>query len=204
MIRPGERAQENSVRNLQELYTVVVAAALAFAAERVIDVNGDSASFNMDTAWPLAALLVTLVPFYHGAVRHLEQTYIEEKGRKVRGGGLLADFLLLFIEGFIFVAVARMLVEPEAAAWGLVVLLAIDAVWGLAVWGLLYKERAPITELRWVEVNALAAPFIAVLILLPANSFTLPLVFVAFGLRTVFDYAASWKMYFPPVEEEAG
>ena len=43
---PAAHARRNSARSLQELYTVAVAAALGFAAERTVSLNGDKTSFD--------------------------------------------------------------------------------------------------------------------------------------------------------------
>lgn len=196
-------ARRNSARNLQELYTVAVAAALGFAAERAVSVTGDDTRFDMDAIWPLIAFLATLIPFYHGAVRHLESTFVDEptrpalEGRRVRRGTLLADFLLLFAEGFIFIAIARTLTDPEMAARWLLFLLVFDALWGVGVNYLGYDPPKSALRLPWVIINTIAAPMLLLALILPGNSITLPLVFGGLVVRTVIDYWVSWEFYFP-------
>jgi hypothetical protein len=194
----GFRAQRNSVFNLQELYTVAVGASLALAIDALVDVWTNNAEFPWHSMPMFTAFLATMIPFYHGAVRHLEDTYIEKRGANVRAGALLADFLMLFVEGFILIGIARLLPEPELAAWGLIALLGFDTVWGLAVYLAFSRRREFGAEIGWVVINAMAVPLMAIYFGLFARSLTA----INFGaslflFRTVVDYLRSWHFYFP-------
>ncbi len=61
------------MEHLQELYTVVVAIALSLVVARLIPAPGGKVTFQPFLL--SAALLVTLIPFYHGALRHLDEQY---------------------------------------------------------------------------------------------------------------------------------
>lgn len=111
------RAAESSVRNLGALYSVVVGVALAFAMENIIDPAALGSPFRWELLPLFFTLVVTLVPFYHGALRHLDVTYVEHGGADVKAGALLADFLLLFLEGSLFVGLSVLLGRPEVFAW---------------------------------------------------------------------------------------
>jgi hypothetical protein len=69
------RPREGTVRNLQELYTVAVGIALALAVQELI--NG---SVEEPIEWSrvpaFIGFLATLIPFYHSAMRHLDEVYI--------------------------------------------------------------------------------------------------------------------------------
>lgn len=120
-------AAKSSVRNLGALYSVVVGVALAYAIEEVIDPVA-ATPFSWHLMPLFIALLATLVPFYHGALRHLDVTYVEHPGEGLNNGALLADFLLLFVEGSLFVALASLLDRPVWFGWTLVSLLLLDAL----------------------------------------------------------------------------
>lgn len=160
------RAQENSVRNLQELYTIAVGVALAFGIERLVNIDKPGFPVRMVALPGFLSLLVILIPFYHGAVRHLEDVYLEKQGRTVRRGALLADFVLLFVEGILLVTTAVLLRRPWASGWALTVLLAFDAAWGSFVYLVFSRERRPGAELKWVLINLVAVPLLVVFLVL--------------------------------------
>jgi len=76
----------------------------------------------------LVAYVVTLVPFHHGAMRHLDVTYRQAGAPAVREGALLADFFLLFIEACLLLALANVLVHSMQAAWIFLALFALDGL----------------------------------------------------------------------------
>lgn len=199
------RAREGSVKNLQELYTVAVGVALAVAIEQLVRLpEGQGAFIKWEVLPTFGAFLVTLVPFYHGALRHLDQRYVEERGEAVRDGALLADFFLLFLEACLLLGTARVLPDARAAAWGLAILLVFDALWGGGIYLLFTRGRRKWEELEWVRLNLVAGPLLMVSLLAlrytPRSAGEAILAFglpVAMLLRSVIDYRRSWAFYFP-------
>jgi hypothetical protein len=199
------KARERSVVNLQELYTVVVALALGSAIAKLIDPRVGHIPVRTATMPIFIAFLAVLVPFYHGAMRHLDLTYVEESGRSVRRGALLADFLLLFIEACLFFTAAELLRQPWYAAWTLVVLLGFDAAWGAVVQFALYTVKRRRLQLAWVYINVVAAPILAAVLIIDwprrhigSLSIGVGLAFMAATLfRTATDYLLGWDFYYP-------
>ena len=205
----GLRSAASTVKNLQELYTVAVGIALAWGIEQLAGKGGGGQAaaqevINWGALPAFVAFLVTLVPFYHGALRHLEHTYVEDRGLDVRKGSLLADFFLLFLEGCLFVLAAKFVADPRTLGLILSTLLVFDALWGLAVYLLFTKGRRRWAELRWVQINIVAGPLLAVAVFgiaptrSPATDLTVAVtIAVIAALRTVVDYWLSWGFYFP-------
>ena len=201
----------STVKNLQELYTVTAGIALAWSIERLAGKGGAGAAAGdgpFDVMWTVlptfVAFLVTLVPFYHGALRHLDRVYIDAAGRDVRRGSLLADFFLLFIEACFLVLAAMFVADAPTLGLVLAGLFALDAVWGLAFYLAFTRNRQPWVELRWVQINLIAGPLLAAIVLWGphatgmAQQTILPVSVAAIAvLRTVFDYWLSWEIYFP-------
>src|SRR5262245_24966570 len=103
-LNPGQlsmsEASKNSVSQLAELYTVVIGIALSISIYNTIDSSRVAIPLNLDYLPNLLTMLVLIIPFYHGAVRHLFATYVENGGStRIKSGALLADFVLLFLEG---------------------------------------------------------------------------------------------------------
>lgn len=203
-------AKANSVRNLENLYTVVVGLGLSLAIYNFIDTTQKPVPVKLESVPFFLAFLVTLIPFYHGALRHLDITYVERGGRQVRSGALLADFIILFIESCLFLGLAVLLSTPQFFAWGLVILLTVDAIWGFAAHIGFSQEVKPKAEVRWAFINFIATVVLVVYLVMSdvwpskvgttATKLGIFVVAVSF-VRTVIDYSACWNFYYPPAEK---
>ena len=200
-------AQKNSVRNLEGLYSTVVGLALSLAILRVIDTHRAPIPVS-STALPcFFAFLATVIPFYHGALRHLDITYVEKAGRDVAPGGLLFDFGFLFLEGCLLLALAALLRTPQFYGWFWLALLVVDLVWGfLAHIAFSARDVQPRAEVRWAIINTVCATLLAILLLTrvpyppttaPAEP-RVPLLLLVLSLaRTIADYGGCWGYYYP-------
>ena len=96
---------ERGVDNLQRLYTIVIGIALTEALARFVLGPGFRTSAVAAPATlylaayvpTMVAFVATLLPFYHGALRYLDETYVINATR-VKPSALLVDFLVLFVE----------------------------------------------------------------------------------------------------------
>lgn len=204
-------AQTNSVRNLEHLYTTVVALALSLAIYNIIDVTREGVPFKLELVPIFFAFLVTLIPFYHGALRHLDITYVEEGGRHVKKYALLIDFSALFIEGCLFVILSALLSRPLFFVWGLVTLLAFDTIWGVVAYLGFSRMGKSKPELTWALINLVStivmSVYLVVLGFVPsaenANDLKLTVGILAFSLlRTVVDYVLCWNTYYPSAKHQ--
>lgn len=198
-------AERKSVEHLQELYTVAVGLSLTVGIERLFpsELHG---GLKGSTIAAFVAFMATLLPFYHGALRHLDRSYLQ--GGQSRGGGgyLFADFFALFAEACVFIAMAASLERPHRFLVLFLLLLILDIVW-LEFY---VRLAAPVinpgnrsvtwADRAWVLVNT---PFLFLggTILAAGSAFPSP-TFVYFVCalavaRTACDYAWSWNFYFP-------
>jgi hypothetical protein len=141
-----------------------------------------------------AALLITLIPFYHGALRHLDEQYA---GTAVRGarGFVLVDFLILFLESCLFLALAIASARPDVFVSLFLALLGLDVVWVLLTTRFLTNESDLAPQRMWRNINLIAA----LGLLIPSftlGSCTLSYVVLAIAtVRTGADYAFTWSFY---------
>jgi lysylphosphatidylglycerol synthetase-like protein (DUF2156 family) len=172
----------------------------------VIDTSPPAISIKYRLLPFLLAFLFTLVPFYHGALRHLDVAYIEGGGTQIRSGALLADFALLFIESCLLLALALFLSSPGFFAWSLVALLMFDTLWAFAANLAFSQKSKPNAEGKWAIINLVAAAILALFLLLIGGfpptgrndaRLMIGVPLIAF-VRTVFDYAQCWEFYYPP------
>lgn len=196
---------ENSVRSLSNLYTVVIGVALSLAVARLV--NGDSGLMTTKIASLLlfVAFIATLFPFYHGAMRHLDDAYIENENENIKDGALVLDFILLFLHGLVFVVLALLISRPNQFAWVLISLLAIDVLWGFFAHFAASPTSGLSAELKWSIINVL---FVGLCTwYLVSNSIYMNdtynimslavLIVAACVVRSLFDYIWCSRFYFP-------
>jgi hypothetical protein len=203
-VRPDLRSdqqerQRRSVQHLQGLYTVVVALALALAAERLFPSSAEGLS-PLRRFVLASALLATLIPFYHGTLRHLDDVYGHGLGHAAHSFSVLVDFLLLFLESCVFLTLAVSINEAGVFAWLFFTLLALDVAWAYLTTTYLVVQGERPGPKTWLRVNfSFGLVFLAILLLFrvgwpPSDALPYVVLFVALT-RTATDYAFSWKFY---------
>lgn len=197
-------SRENSVRNLENLYTVVVGLGLSIAIYNVVINTLLSDSIKLEIIPFFVSFLVTLIPFYHGALRHLDVTYIEKRGSGIRKGAFLIDFLLLFMESCIFIGLAVLLPTPYFFVWCLVVLFATDVIWGFIAHLAFSHDVESKAESSWALINLITTALLILGLIairyIPENEKTSVLwigTLVVTAVRTVVDYIKNWEFYLP-------
>lgn len=200
----------NSVRSLQTLYTIAVGLGLERAIVNLIDISYGIIPIKLELIPYFVAFLITLIPFYHGALRHLNFVYIEEEGKNLRSGALFTDFSFLFLESCLIFSLAILLPNVYWFFIALLLLLLVDILWVLIFLRFSKKEKkTPLTELRWLIINIIVIISCLInfgvlcILKVPMNIFDLEIsifVLVIFITRTVFDYVLCWSFYFPPIQ----
>jgi hypothetical protein len=201
----NKKARELSVGNLQRLYTIVMSLAVAESLRRLLSDFGDGGQVpDFASVVAVLSLLVTVIPFYHGANRYLEATYITGE-RKTKVQALMLDFITLFAEGLLFLFLAVMIRNTEVFFTVLAILFVLDSVW-VGVTSLAHVGIGGATDIRaWAVVNILAAMSLLLLIWWPhprggawPSSIALSgaLGATAF-VRTIVDYKAARSFYVP-------
>jgi hypothetical protein len=197
--------RENSVKQLSELYNVVTGVSLSIAITKVIDPTGSTIPLKWDVLLAFLSFVVVIIPFHQGAVRHLFATYVEAGGStRIKRGALALDFLLLFFEACIFVALSLLIGNIQQFVNVMITLLVVDSVWGLLAYLAFTGAQAQLAEKKWAIINLIAATllfFVAILGPTLLNGWgdeMKQLVFVICLVRTIADYITSWDFYYPP------
>lgn len=203
-------ARKNSVSQLAELYNVVIGVALSAAIYNLVDAKATPIPLHLDCIINLFSILVTIIPFYHGAMRHLFATYVEDGGSsRITDGALLADFFLLFVEGCVFIVAAAVVSATEALVWVICSLLVLDSIWGVVAGIGFSGAQAQSTERKWAVTNICTAAVIIIILAFAREAFSYNVapwrsqlgLFMILLVRTIFDYSKSWEFYFPPRDE---
>jgi hypothetical protein len=197
---------KHSVENLAYLYSMVAALSLSAAISQVIDPKGEGVPIRLATLPLLGVFLVTLVPFYHGALRHLHDAHMGPQGN-IRRGASLVDFTILFVEGCLFIVLAALLTNVRYFAWAFVMLLGLDAFWGILAYLAFSRQADSKSELTWAVINFFTL-ILTALFLLISPSWGLHdkilgwCLFLIALTRTAMDYGMCWRAYFPAGEAE--
>jgi len=196
--------RKNSVTQLSELYNVVIGIALSIAVYNTIDHEAVPVPLHLEYVTNFATILVLIVPFYHGAVRHLFATYVEDGGStRITNGALLLDFFLLFMEGCLFVMIASLIENTLFMAWLIVSLLILDSVWGFLAKLAFTGAKAQNAEQIWSAINFVTAILLILILIFASHVFEATAIAAQLGLlalvalRTVVDYWFCWTFYFP-------
>ena len=173
---------------------MIVALAITKAIESAFITDGKLAWTGAAPAF--FAFFVTIVPFYHGMNRHLEEAYIRRTPRAE--GALLFDFVIFFTEASLLVAFAVSLSPDKQSFVFLGVLLFVDTLWAL-VSNWIHYSGLTLGIQQWAAVNAVTIAlgvFVYATNAFPENSVVWLLLLLA-TVRTVLDYHLNWSFYFP-------
>src|SRR5215218_1854450 len=88
---------KESVNTLKQLYSVVIALALTEAIVSLVSRTDTSVTVHYAAVPWCIGLVFTLIPFHHGAMRHLDEAYTFPTVR-YRKWTFLVDYLILFAE----------------------------------------------------------------------------------------------------------
>jgi hypothetical protein len=193
-----EKANIRTVDALQRAYAIVIVLALTTGVKLLIEVTGFSQSTGgahpavLPTVLLFIAFVLTLVVFYHGMNRHLDDTFVTGTKKIQRPLLLLIDIFVFLVEAALLVVMANSISNPSAFLYSWSALLAVDILWGLFVY--LFVRRVP--PAKWVANNAffLVIAWILWLFFFPQNAILIAVVEIA---RNVVDYQLNWRFYFP-------
>jgi hypothetical protein len=195
----GPEQLKRSIDSLQRLYTIVIGLAVTEALRGFLS----PPALPVEPWWanwrPLAVLLLTVVPFYHGANGHLDQTYLYgfEGQRREKRYALLIDFAVLFLEGILFFALALSLSDFGRFVKEFQALLLLDVIWAVIVILTGPSSKDAAHAMKWAGLNlaaVVAVTFVQDTAILVAGSRPKWVLGIAL-LRTVADYGLCWNFY---------
>jgi hypothetical protein len=193
---------KSSIRSLRELYSGVFALALYEAIRGVAET--DHVLFSLQFRFFLVAFCATLVPFYHGAMRYFEDSYLENTS-DLKPAYFLFDFLTLSTAAGSLVWLGAMFGTDFKQDYFIKVyafLLVVDVLWGFMTQPLTHSLKK---VMPWLLLNAITFCAIGSLWywgdLIHGRAITIFLLIAP--ARSILDYVFNWKMYFPRVDASA-
>lgn len=201
-------ARERSVNNLQLLYTIVVSLAIAQTLRHLIEVISAKGLTNFveyyNELFMFISFIFIVVPFFHGANRYLDATYVTEE-RKAGHYALLIDFIALFMEGLALFGLGMVINNLNVFYSFLAGLLVLDIAWvgSTSLTGESKADKVPKFK-KWAVMNALALAAILLSVwsnLWPTELIKSIMLVLIVMARTIYDYLSVWSFYYP-VEKE--
>jgi len=200
-------ARKRSVDNLQRLYTVVISLAVTESLRRTLLTSANNVA---DFAWSNAnkwilcsSLIVTVVPFYHGANRYLDATYVTGE-RKASRYALMIDFFFFFIHALGMFVLALLITDDPLLVttndtyffYGLAGLLTLDILWVIITKSISSSIKAgdELPYHLWVPINIFAVVAIVALAWWRRWEWLILVTIV----RSFMDYILTYKFYYPP------
>jgi hypothetical protein len=131
---------ERAALPLTELTTIVSGIAATVAISTLLKStkleSGDTQPFHLSTVLLFVTSIVTIVRFYLGNFRHLDEQYIGRHGKSYStqfgssiGRRLAADFVVIILQSLLTVGLAYLLNWPIQYVFVYCVLLLVDAIW---------------------------------------------------------------------------
>ena len=202
-------ARERSVNNLQRLYAIVVSLAIAHSLIQIIEIISNKGLTNFvgyySELFMFFSFIVTLIPFFHGANRYLDATYVT--GERTAGHyALLIDFIALFIEGLALFVLGMLITNLNVFYSFLVVLLVFDIAWVGSTTLTAKNESDKVPKFKkWASINAIAVAAILVSVwsnLWPGQLIKSTILVLIIIARTIYDYVSVWGFYYPLINEQ--
>jgi len=202
----ANEARSNSVKQLCDLYRVVIAIAVGIAFQSIIDTQTRPIPIKTEMLLTFFAFMLTIIPFFHGAVRHLFATYVEDGGStRIQNWAVLVDYYLLFIGGGLFVGLASTVGVTQSFLALFALVLGLDCVWGLLASVGFAGSFSQKAEIRWAAINFVTVSVVLlVIIFVPimlnqglTDTHIQVLILIVATVRTAVDYALNHRFYCP-------
>lgn len=214
-----KESKRRSVDSLQRLYSIVISLSIAsilVAFSENILASNISTSDIIKNFSILIAFIVTVVPFYHGANRYLDATYVT-KERAAKRYSLLVDFFALFFEAMLFFTLTRFTNSGDLFFLIFMILLLFDVIWTLVTKYTTKNSNSNSDRyFKWAAINLVCISLIISLfftnwiqdvsgnqgVLIEAKSFSYILTTLIIIGRTVADYILTWDFYYPNDDQQ--
>jgi hypothetical protein len=179
--------------------TIVYALALTEAFKQAV--NDKATAADHPVIWwrrlpALFSFLLLIFPFYQGMSRYFYNTYSDVANFPKPYSLFLSLGAIAFTgEAALFFVMSRALepVHSSTFYWSVLVLLAIDSLWG---WITLSHSNIPGV---WILLNGGFAITLLLLLQMPHTRLREILSVIAIFIRTAADYYFTWTIYFPPL-----
>lgn len=205
------------ISSLKELVSIVMAIALTNTMFQFMVKNGNVKlirDFSLLESLIFVLLIVTIIRFYHGNMRHLDEVFIHPISNNSSSMSVKAhpriekmavDFISILLEGLLFGALSFYFSICRYFFGLFILLLGIDVVWFLIVFASTLPSNQASFQIfkhqrNWLLINVIT--LIAFLIVYASTenieqTLRYYIFLTILFSNTFFDYAFNWRFYFP-------
>ncbi len=209
------KARTRSVENLQRLYVIVISLSIVYGLKCLFEeIIGERGLVNFveyrDQLFMFVSFIFTAVPFFHGSMRYLDQTYIIDTV-KTKRCALMIDFIALFVQGLMLFALSTMIGQMKVFYNALIVLLVFDIIWVGSTNLTNNKQRVDEEKgkqktkhsfKKWAVLNAITIWAILISVwstLWSTDTIKSTMLVLIVVYRTILDYLLVWDWYYPEI-----
>ncbi len=202
----------STTASLKNIVTIVAGLAITNAIVSLFVVNNSADLGNADLQASLlfGLLLLNIIRFHHGNIRHLDTTYTSEPGKvgvthKPTGSAAKTplDFFVIFFQALIFALLSFLLRKPGEFVALFTALIAIDVLWYLGVHGMVVDPSSFQHQKKWTMNNVVTLVALLIVIAVGGKIGTVAYFYssaVVIFANTAVDFWISWPFYFPGAE----
>jgi hypothetical protein len=162
-------------------------------------------SLGVSNVAAAGVLMLNIVPFYHGNMRHIDAIYGAESVAVSAAstpakppGGLGVDFLVILAQSLLLSLASFYVQSHVEYVFLFIVLLLSDVVWTFFS---PQQSDASANEPTWLRTNLVTAIGLGVLYVIhrghSGSEWLLDGALVLLAVRAVVDFADNWSIYFP-------
>jgi hypothetical protein len=204
------------LHSLKEIVSIVMGLALTNSILALITDShytsiAQLSKLPLTTALYTIVLIVNIVRFYHGNIRHMDALYGQPARHVARSthaslGNLGLDFIVVFLESILFAVISFYASHKSDFVLLFLILLSTDFVWNMVTIQEKSADRDVSHPRGWMMNNFMIVAALVILYFVskgdPHHRLLLNLGVGAIALNTVVDFIISWKFYFPVFQPE--
>src|SRR5262249_17270245 len=122
---------------------------------------------------------------------------------RIKRGALALDFMILFLEACLFVALALLIAKASAFTTTIAALFLLDSFWGFLSQIAFTDGDGHGAEKTWSAINVIATACVMILVIFGPHvlgGWTVEAqeaLLLICALRSIADYALAWSFYYP-------
>jgi hypothetical protein len=132
-----QKAHEKSFDSLQRVHAMIFALAIGEAVKRILTIDDSTHKVNLLYEYlpQFIALIITVVPFYHGTHRHFDDRYVFNEKPVVWKQFVFFDYFACLLTACMFFWLA-LAIKEEVFFFIFTWMLGFNILWGFIVWGI--------------------------------------------------------------------
>jgi hypothetical protein len=206
------KSMHSTISSLKEIVTIVAGLTITNAIVQIVSTTSIDGIpsirvVNINALLLFIILIINVIRFYHGNIRHLDSAYTLELGKGSSGdlnhsGGknIGIDFLIIFVQSLIFAILSFIIKNSTEFFFIFTILLTIDIIWFVGIYQLTTEKDAFSHQKKWTINNLVFVILLWIFISQSINissNINFYILSSLICINTIIDFVISWNFYFP-------